>query len=98
MTLPHPCMMRAEGEKLEMLLAIGATRMEALQGIVKSSLQAALAPPLNQLSVIGLVSLPEFFSGQLVFGAGPLQASLPRFSALSQSFIFPRCGCSCWTH
>lgn len=60
---------------MEGLLAIGATRMEAMKGIVQRALQAALTPALNQMSVIGIVSLPEFLSGQLVAGATPLQVT-----------------------
>jgi ABC-type iron transport system FetAB permease component len=73
-----PFIVCAEGPMVELLFAIGASRMEAMQGIIHRSLHAALMPSLNQLSVIGLVSLPEFLSGQLAFGAAPLQASLMR--------------------
>ena len=67
------CKFPAERERVEGLLAIGATRMEAMKGIVQRSLQDALTPALNQMSVIGIVSLPELLSGQLVAGATPLQ-------------------------
>jgi len=76
-----------EKATLEMLLAIGASRMEALQGSIQCSLQAALMPSLNQLSVIGLVSLPEFFGGQLAFGAAPLQASQLQLAVILLSIV-----------
>ena len=63
----------AEKDRVEGLLAIGATRTEAMKGIIQRSLQAALQPSLNHMSVIGLVSLPEFLSGQLIAGSTPLQ-------------------------
>lgn len=76
-----------ESAKLEMLLAIGASRMEALQGTIQCSLRAALTPSLNQLSVVGLVSLPDFFSGQLAFGAAPLQASQLQLAVMLMSIV-----------
>ena len=48
--------------------------MEAMKGVVQRSLQDALTPAVNQMSVIGIVSLPELLSGQLIAGATPLQA------------------------
>lgn len=76
-----------EGPMVELLFAIGASRMEAMQGIIHRSLHAALMPSLNQLSVIGLVSLPEFLSGQLAFGAAPLQASQFQLAVMLLSIV-----------
>ena len=58
---------------MEILLAIGATRFEAMKGALQRSLQAAILPSLNHMAVIGLVSIPHFVSGELVNGASPLQ-------------------------
>lgn len=72
----------SERTRVEGLLAIGANRMEAMKGTIQRSLQAALLPSLNQMSVIGIVSLPEFLSGQLINGATPLQVKAGRIVVL----------------
>ena len=60
-------------ERVEMLLAIGASRMEATHAVVQRALAAALSPLLQQMSVVGLVSLPSFMSGQLIAGGAAPQ-------------------------
>ena len=60
---------------MELLLSIGASRLEATKGVIQRSIVTALTPALNQMSVVGLVSLPEFLSGQLAAGASTYQVS-----------------------
>lgn len=45
-------------EKVETLLAHGATRAEACRPVATEALRLALLPVINQMSVIGLISIP----------------------------------------
>lgn len=45
-------------DKVEMYLAMGASRFEALKPVVVEALKLALLPTVNQMSVIGLISIP----------------------------------------
>ena len=58
-------------EQVESLLIRGATKWEASRGVITESVRAALAPFLNQISVIALAFLPGMMSGQIVGGAAP---------------------------
>eukprot|EP00597_Dinobryon_sp_UTEXLB2267_P004529 CAMPEP_0170060906 /NCGR_PEP_ID=MMETSP0019_2-20121128/2678_1 /TAXON_ID=98059 /ORGANISM="Dinobryon sp., Strain UTEXLB2267" /LENGTH=563 /DNA_ID=CAMNT_0010266613 /DNA_START=294 /DNA_END=1985 /DNA_ORIENTATION=+ len=59
----------------ETRLAFGASQYEAVLPVVKVSVLAALLPNLNQMAVIGLVSIPGMMTGQLLGGAAPLVAA-----------------------
>lgn len=48
------------------MLALGATRMEAARAVLQRSLLVALTPVLNQLSVVGIVSIPGMMTGQIL--------------------------------
>lgn len=45
-------------DKVETYLAMGASRFEALKPVVVEALKLALLPTVNQMSVIGLISIP----------------------------------------
>ena len=45
-------------ERVEALLALGASRAEAAAAPARRALSTALAPMLNSMSVVGLVSIP----------------------------------------
>eukprot|EP00210_Caulerpa_lentillifera_P005639 g5392.t1 len=62
-------------ERVEWLLAVGATRFEATKGVVQRSLHVALIPMINQMSVVGIVSIPGMMTGELLAGVIPIQAS-----------------------
>jgi putative ABC transport system permease protein len=59
---------------VEMSLALGATRWEAAQGPARQAVRAGMIPTLNQMAVVGLVSLPGMMTGQVLAGQSPLQA------------------------
>lgn len=64
-------------DRIEALLALGASRWEATrEDVFGKALRLGLTPTLNQMSVIGLVSLPGMFTGQVLGGTSPLQAAL----------------------
>ncbi|MCC7204198.1 MAG: iron export ABC transporter permease subunit FetB [Phycisphaeraceae bacterium] len=61
-------------ERLEMELALGATRWEAARGPVAEAVRKGMIPIINSMMVVGLVSLPGMMTGQILAGADPLQA------------------------
>ncbi|CAN7355947.1 iron export ABC transporter permease subunit FetB [Trinickia sp. LjRoot230] len=64
----------ARRDRLEMALALGATRWEAAQGPARQAVRAGMIPTLNQMAVVGVVSLPGMMTGQVLAGQSPLQA------------------------
>ncbi|KAK9814854.1 hypothetical protein WJX73_000242 [Symbiochloris irregularis] len=58
-------------DRVELLLSLGATRLEATRSLVQHSMTTALTPVLNQMSVIGLVSIPGMMTGQILGGSPP---------------------------
>ncbi|DBA66382.1 TPA: hypothetical protein ACH3X2_002364 [Trebouxia sp. C0005] len=61
--------------RIELLLALGATRMEATRETMQRCLVLALTPVLNQMSVMGVVSIPGMMTGQILGGTVPSQAA-----------------------
>ncbi|KDR26848.1 MULTISPECIES: ABC transporter permease [Caballeronia] len=59
---------------VEMSLALGASRWEAAQRPARQAVRAGMIPTLNQMAVVGLVSLPGMMTGQVLAGQSPLQA------------------------
>lgn len=51
-------MCRDNKDKVETYLALGASRFEACRPIATEALKVALTPTVNQMSVIGLISIP----------------------------------------
>jgi hypothetical protein len=45
-------------DRIEQLLALGATRWEAMQTGLQRCVRVALTPILNQMNVVGIVSIP----------------------------------------
>ncbi|MFC0397126.1 ABC transporter permease [Paraburkholderia rhizosphaerae] len=64
----------AHRDRVEMALALGATRWEAAQGPARDAVRAGMIPTLNQMAVVGVVSLPGMMTGQVLAGQSPLQA------------------------
>lgn len=64
----------ARRDRVEMALALGATRWEAAQAPARQAVRAGMIPTLNQMAVVGLVSLPGMMTGQVLAGQSPLQA------------------------
>jgi Uncharacterised protein family (UPF0014) len=60
-------------EKVEYLLALGATRWEATKGVLQRSMRVAMTPVLNQMNVVGIVSIPGMMTGQILGGSDPSQ-------------------------
>ncbi|MGH1569563.1 ABC transporter permease [Methylobacterium sp. P31] len=64
------------GEKpaIEARIALGASRFEALQPILRQALRRGLMPTINAMAAMGIVSLPGMMTGQILAGVPPEQA------------------------
>ncbi|KZT53507.1 hypothetical protein CALCODRAFT_439982 [Calocera cornea HHB12733] len=62
-------------DKTETMLAMGASRYEACLPIAKDSLTLALTPVINQMSVLGIISIPGLMSGAILGGSSVEQAA-----------------------
>ncbi len=60
--------------EIELRLAFGATRREALADPLRAAVRTGLVPIMNAMAAAGIVSLPGMMTGQIVAGAPPLQA------------------------
>jgi putative ABC transport system permease protein len=61
--------------EVEELLALGASARQAVDTSAKAALRAALRPNLNQMYVVGLVSIPGTMTGQIIAGLPPAGAA-----------------------
>lgn len=66
--------LRQQQSTIEMVLALGGSGWEAYREIARGAVIAGMLPTINQLSVVGLVSLPGMITGQILAGAAPDQA------------------------
>lgn len=61
--------------RVEVLLALGATRWEAVRELVGEAVRTGLIPILNSMSVVGLVTIPGMMTGQILGGTEPQLAA-----------------------
>ena len=61
--------------EIETYLSLGATPQQAIADYQKEAIRTGLIPILNNMMVVGLVSLPGMFTGQILAGADPLNAA-----------------------
>lgn len=73
--LAQPFVITSGADRIEKLLALGASRTEATQDVLGRSVRLAMTPLLNQMSVVGLVSIPGMMTGQILGGSNPDQAA-----------------------
>lgn len=59
---------------IEMVLSLGGSRWEAAQQSIRRAVRAGMLPTLNQMSVVGIVSLPGMMTGQILAGEHPTEA------------------------
>jgi putative ABC transport system permease protein len=60
--------------EVELRLAFGATRGEALAVPLRDAVRTGMVPIVNAMAAAGIVSLPGMMTGQILAGAPPLQA------------------------
>ena len=61
--------------EIETYLSLGATGKQAISAYQKEAIRTGLIPTLNNMIVVGLVSLPGMFTGQVLGGSKPLDAA-----------------------
>ncbi|RAU44430.1 MULTISPECIES: iron export ABC transporter permease subunit FetB [unclassified Pseudomonas] len=59
---------------IDMILALGGSRWEAAQRAARQAVRAGMMPTLNQMTVVGIVSLPGMMTGQVLAGESPVDA------------------------
>ncbi|KAF9533992.1 hypothetical protein CPB83DRAFT_873415 [Crepidotus variabilis] len=62
-------------DKVEIYLAFGASRVEACRPIAMQALKLALTPPINNMSVLGIISIPGMMTGAILGGSSVQQAA-----------------------
>ncbi|MCP6761742.1 MAG: iron export ABC transporter permease subunit FetB [Fischerella sp. CENA71] len=61
--------------EIETHLSLGATPRAAIAQYRKDAIRAGLIPTINQMMIIGLVTIPGFVTGQILSGVSPLDAA-----------------------
>ncbi len=74
-------------ERIEELLALGASRWEATHAARRRSIRMALMPTLNQMNVVGIVASPGIMTGQILQGSDPSQARAAHTTSLQAATI-----------
>lgn len=65
----------AEVRSVEARIALGHTRFQALQGVMRRAVRSALMPTINAMAAAGVVSLPGMMTGQILSGVPPVEAT-----------------------
>jgi len=65
----------AQRDRVESLLAMGATSARAAADCTRAAFVAAMIPTLNMMMVIGLIQIPGIMTGQILAGVNPLDAA-----------------------
>lgn len=66
--------LEANGDKVELLLSLGATPKQAIHRQLIEAIKASMIPTIESQKTMGLVQLPGMMSGQIIAGADPIQA------------------------
>jgi putative ABC transport system permease protein len=64
----------ARHAEIELRIAYGATRREALAAPLRDAVRTGMVPIVNAMAAAGIVSLPGMMTGQILAGSPPLQA------------------------
>lgn len=64
-----------ERPAIEARLALGASRHQAFQDILRRALRTGMMPVLNAMAAAGIVSLPGMMTGQILAGIDPIEAA-----------------------
>lgn len=66
--------LRAERDRVELRLALGATSGQAATPALRAAVAAALTPTVNSMTIAGIVSIPGMMTGQVLAGANVADA------------------------
>lgn len=61
--------LKAERDRVELRLALGASSLQAATPALRSAVRAALTPIINNMMIAGIVAIPGMTTGQLLAGA-----------------------------
>jgi putative ABC transport system permease protein len=64
-----------ERAAVEAQLALGASYMRAMRGLIRTSVRRGLLPTINQMAAAGIITLPGIMTGQILAGMDPLEAA-----------------------
>ncbi len=64
-----------ERNAIDARIALGATRLQAFSGVLRTALRTATTPLLNTMAVAGVVTLPGMMAGQIIAGTDPGEAA-----------------------
>ena len=62
-------------QEIETHLSLGASPQQAIKQYRQEAIRAGLIPTINQMTIIAMVTVPTFFSGQLLSGMNPREAA-----------------------
>ena len=65
-----------ERERVELLLAHGATPREAGRDVVRNAVRTGMIPILNAMIAAGVISIPGMMTGQILAGESPQSAAM----------------------
>lgn len=61
--------LRAERDRVELRLALGASARQAAAPALRAAVAAALTPTINSMTIAGIVAVPGLMTGQVLAGA-----------------------------
>ena len=61
--------------EIETHLSLGATPTQAVASYRTEAIRAGIIPTLNSMAIVGIITLPGFFTGQILGGVSPFQAA-----------------------
>jgi putative ABC transport system permease protein len=61
--------LRADRERVELRLALGASARQAAKPAIEAAVKSALTPAINGMMIAGLVAVPGMMAGQVLVGA-----------------------------
>jgi putative ABC transport system permease protein len=67
--------LRQQRLEIETHLSLGATPAQAVSTYRRQAVRSALIPTLNQMLMVGIVTLPGMITGQMLSGVDPLDAA-----------------------
>lgn len=67
--------LRQQRLEIETHLSLGATPAQAVSTYRRQAVRSALIPTLNQMLMVGIVTLPGMITGQMLSGVNPLDAA-----------------------
>lgn len=64
-----------ERSRVELKLALGATRAEASREVVRRAVRTGMIPILNSMIAVGIIAIPGMMTGQILGGEAPADAA-----------------------